>query len=84
MAHHHEDSKVEPFAKSDIGFREMTYVTFFGVVATGAVMFSFFYLNALEDFPAPPFMASLLVGIFTCLILATGNMIVRWLFSLDD
>jgi hypothetical protein len=84
LAHHHEDSKVEPFAKSDIGFREMTYVMLFGITAAGAVMFSFLYFSSLEDFAAPPFMVSLLVGIFTCLILAAGNMIVRWLFSLDD
>jgi len=84
LSHHHEDSKVEPFAKSDIGFREMTYVMLFGLTAAGSVMFSFLYFNSLENFPAPPFMLSLLVGIFTTLILAAGNMIIRWLFSLDD
>ncbi len=84
MSHHHEDSKVEPFAKSDIGFREMTYVMLFGIIAASSVMFSFLYFNSLENFPAPPFMLSLLVGIFTTLFLAAGNMIIRWLFSLDD
>lgn len=83
MSHHHEDSKVEPFAKSDIGFREMTYITFFGIISTGSVMFSFLYFNSLENFPAPPFMLALLVGIFTTLLLAAGNMLFRMLLSLD-
>lgn len=83
MTHHHEDSKVEPFAKSDIGFREMAYVIVFGVISTGSVMFSFLYFNSLENFPAPPFMLALLVGIFVTLALAAGNMFLRALLRLD-
>lgn len=84
MAHHHEDTPTQSFDQSDIGFREMVYLWFFGLVATGSVMLSFLYFSSLEAFPAPPFMVAMLVGIGMAFIIAVGNLTIRWLFSLDN
>jgi len=84
LSHHHEDSTVPRFGKADIQFREMVYVWLFGLIAAGSVMFSYLYFNSLEDFAAPPFMLAMLVGIGVLLVLSAGNLIIRWLFSLDD
>lgn len=81
MSHHQEDTKVEPFSKTDMGFRELVYLWVFGLTAAGAVMFSFLYFNSLEDFAAPPFMVALLVGIGVAFALSAGNMVFRWFFS---
>lgn len=84
MAHHHEDTPTQSFDKSEIGFREMVYLWFFGLVAAGAITLSFLYFSSLENFPAPPFMVAMLVGLGTAFVLAVGNLIIRWLLSLDD